>query len=124
MMNTIGTKGDRNTDVPQVRGAPTLKDAAMVQEVAHVAAQPRDGGSRPTSPLQVPVTLGPKDLVVRPISHGVARLLCENHHYLGTYPGGSELSFGASATSSWGCWCLATDRPTFAAYFVMPNPKR
>ena len=74
-----------------------INDAAMVQEVARVAIQPRDGGSGPTSPLQNCSVFKPKDLVVRPIPHGTAKAICVERHYLGSYPGGALLNFGVFA---------------------------
>ena len=74
-----------------------MNDAAMVQVVARVAIQPRDGGSWPTSPLQTSSYIEPSDLSVRPIDPKTARLLCERHHYLGSYPGGGLLNFGIFA---------------------------
>ena len=67
-------------------------DAAMVQEKARVAAQPRNGGSRPTSPLLKPYR--PRDLSVIPVPNLVARQMCERSHYLRSYPGGSFINFG------------------------------
>ena len=72
-------------------------DAAMVQEVARVATQSRDGGSRPTSPLQSSACIQPRDLTVRPIDVKTARLICEKHHYLHSYPAGGLLNFGVFA---------------------------
>ncbi len=53
-----------------------------------------EGGSTPTPALQSQATFGPKDLLVRPVPHAVARDVCERGHYLHTYPGGTLLSFG------------------------------
>ncbi|MBI4337352.1 MAG: DNA methyltransferase [Chloroflexi bacterium] len=63
-----------------------MTQAAMVQEGAHVATQPRDGGSRPTSPLHA--------LGVRPVPFRFARDLVVRHHYLHSMPGGTRLAFG------------------------------
>ena len=51
-------------------------------------------GSNPSAALQSPTLFSAKTLVVRPISPGIARDLCERHHYLASYPGGSLLNFG------------------------------
>ena len=56
-----------------------------------VVSQPRDGTVEVTPPLQ---TFSPKQIAVRPVTHIVAREICEKHHYLGSYPGGSMLNFG------------------------------
>ena len=68
-------------------------DAAVVQEVARVPGQARDGGSRPTSSLH-PGTYSPKEIEVRVVHPKVARIVCESKHYLGSFPGGAVLSFG------------------------------
>ena len=60
--------------------------AAVVQGVARVATQPRDGGSGPTSPLH--------SLQVQPIPIVLGRRLIKKHHYLKSLPGGTKLSFG------------------------------
>ncbi len=36
----------------------------------------------------------PKDLIVRPIPHLIARQVCERRHYLKSYPGAAVLNFG------------------------------
>ncbi len=77
-----------------------MTDAAMVQVVARVTSQSRDGGSGPTSPLQSSTRFNPRDLSVRPIDAKVARLLCEKHHYLHSYPGGTLLNFGVFANQA------------------------
>ena len=64
-----------------------MNSAAMVQEVAHVATQPSDGGSRPTSSLQ--------SIRVRPIPIKVAKELLVREHYLHSLPGGTQMTFGA-----------------------------
>ena len=63
-----------------------MNQAAMVQVAARVATQPRDGGSRPTSPLP--------SLMVRPIPVKVAKELLVLRHYLHSLAGGSKLAFG------------------------------
>lgn len=60
--------------------------AAMVQELARVDNQPRDGGSQPTSPLQ--------RILVRPIPMRTAKTLLVREHYLRSMPGGTRLAFG------------------------------
>jgi hypothetical protein len=65
-------------------------NAAVVQEVARLAIQPRDGGSRPTSPLQH----RPKDIEIRIVNAKVARIICEGKHYLKSYSGGVLMNFG------------------------------
>ena len=42
-------------------------------------------------------TFSPRDLLVRPINAVTARTLCQKHHYLRSYPGGSILNFGIFA---------------------------
>ena len=63
-----------------------MNNAAMVQEVARVSTQQRDGGSRPTSPL--------RSLFVRPIQIKFAKELLVREHYLHSLPGGTRLAFG------------------------------
>ena len=63
-----------------------MKKAAVVQQAAHVASQPRNGGSNPTSSLH--------RIQVSPIPSKVARIILEKHHYLHSWPGGTMLSFG------------------------------
>ena len=46
-------------------------------------------GSTPRAALQNCSVFKPKDLVVRPISHGAAKAICVKRHYLGSYPGGA-----------------------------------
>jgi hypothetical protein len=79
---------------PAGAGTGAIVQAAMVQETAHGAIQLRDGGSQPTSPLPPSPQFGPKDIVICPIAHRIARQICEKRHYLHSYPGGSELAFG------------------------------
>ena len=69
-------------------------NAAVVQEVARVTDQPRDGGSRPTSPLQHLATFTPKDVELRVVHAKAARIICEGRHYLKSYPGGALMNFG------------------------------
>ena len=54
-------------------------------------------GSIPRAALQDYTVFKPKDLVVRPISHGTAKAMCVQRHYLGSYPGGALLNFGVFA---------------------------
>ena len=65
------------------------------------AAQPEDhqagGGSIPTSALQHHSPVQPRDLTVKSIDPKTARLICEKHHYLGSYPAGSLLNLGIFA---------------------------
>jgi hypothetical protein len=58
-----------------------------------VPIQGTEAGSNPSAALQTN-TFGPKDLVVRPVSAKVARQLCEEKHYLHSFPGGALLNFG------------------------------
>ena len=62
------------------------------------AAQPEDrragGGATPTPALQHSSQVQPRDLTVKPIDPKTARLICEKHHYLGSYPAGSLLNLG------------------------------
>ena len=69
-------------------------NAAVVQEVARVAVQPRDGGSRPTPPLKHSRAFAPKDVEVRVVHAKAARTICEGRHYLKSYPGGVLMNFG------------------------------
>ena len=56
-----------------------------------------DGGATPTSAPQISGCIEPRDLSVRPIDTKTARLICEKHHYLHSYPGGALLNFGIFA---------------------------
>lgn len=58
----------------------------MVQEVARVDNQARNGGSQPTSPLH--------RILVRPIPMRAAKTLLIREHYLHSMPGGTRLAFG------------------------------
>ena len=71
-----------------------MSNAAMVQWIARVANQPRDGGSCPTSPFHTPQSYCPKELEISPISPLVASHLCKARHYLRSYPGGAILTYG------------------------------
>jgi hypothetical protein len=66
------------------------------------AAQLKDhwagGGATPTPALQQ--LFGPKDIIIRPIPHLAARRICEQRHYLKSYPGGSLLNFGVFVANS------------------------
>ena len=64
---------------------------------AYPADQRAGSGATPTPALQRPATFGPKDIDVRPIPHGIARKICQQKHYLKSFPGGSVLSFGVFA---------------------------
>ena len=55
---------------------------------------PSKGGSSTTAAIQ---TFSPRELLVRPINVVTARTLCQKHHYLRSYPGGSVLNFGIFA---------------------------
>lgn len=61
-------------------------------QAARSAIQRAGGGAIPTPALQPP--FAPRDILLRPIPHAVARRVCEKHHYLHSFPGGSLLSFG------------------------------
>lgn len=76
-------------------GTDMLTQAAVVQDVERAASRPRDGVSQPTPPLHP--TFEPMQLVVRPVPPTIARVMCEQHHYLRSYPGGSKLNFGVFA---------------------------
>ena len=69
-----------------------IKGAAGVTGSA-VSNQETGAGSTPNAALQVPA-FGPKDLVVKPLPATVARRLCEEKHYLHSYPGASLLNLG------------------------------
>ncbi len=58
-----------------------------------VSSQETGAGSIPSAALQVPA-LGPKDLLVKPLPTMVARRLCEEKHYLRSYPGAALLNLG------------------------------
>jgi hypothetical protein len=62
--------------------------------VARPASQQAGGGATPTPALHSSPIFGPKELEIKPISHRIARQICEERHYLGSYPGGSQLNFG------------------------------
>ena len=49
------------------------------------------GGANPTSAL---INCTPKDILVSPIPHQLAKKVCEGEHYLGSFPGGAVLSLG------------------------------
>jgi len=61
---------------------------------AQPALQRARGGATPTPALQPTPRFGAKDLLVRPIPHKIARRVCEQKHYLRSYPGGAMLAFG------------------------------
>jgi hypothetical protein len=69
-----------------------------------VAARPKDhwvgGGATPTPALQSGQSFGPKGIIIRPIPHLAARRICEQWHYLKSYPGGSLLNFGVFVANS------------------------
>ena len=53
------------------------------------------GGATPTSALHTfNDIVSPRQIVLKPIPPTVARKLCERHHYIGSYPGGSCINFG------------------------------
>ncbi len=58
-----------------------------------VSVQETGAGSSPSAALQVP-PFGPKDLLVKPLTTIVARRLCEERHYLHSYPGAALLNLG------------------------------
>lgn len=70
----------------------SVTQAAVVQATERAAHQPRDGGSRPTSPLQT--AFGPKALVIKPIPFSVAKAILAQNHYLHSLPGGTRVAFG------------------------------
>ena len=51
-------------------------------------------GSIPRAALQSSEAFGPKDLMIKPVSPRVARTMCETHHYLMSYPGGTLFNLG------------------------------
>ncbi|MFC2027127.1 DNA methyltransferase [Chloroflexota bacterium] len=63
-----------------------MKQAAIVQLEEHVASQPREDGSNPTSSLH--------RIQISPIPFKVAGTILKKHHYLHSLPGGTMLSFG------------------------------
>ena len=63
-----------------------MKQAAVVQEEARVATQPRDGDSGSTSPLQ--------STEVLPMPFRYAKTLLVREHYLHSLPAGTLLTFG------------------------------
>ena len=72
-------------------------NAPVVQQPGHPPIQLGDGGANPTPALRQTVAFGPKDLIIRPIPPSVARRMCEQHHYLKSYPGGTLFNFGIFA---------------------------
>jgi len=64
-----------------------------------VSYQETGAGSSPSAALQVPA-FGPKDLLVRSLPAVVARQICENKHYLHSYPGAALLNLGIFCGSS------------------------
>ncbi len=58
-----------------------------------VSYQETGAGSRPSAALQVPA-FGPKDMLVKSLPSIVARRLCEEKHYLHSYPGAALLNLG------------------------------
>ena len=87
---------DRNIK-PQVSAPSGRSSSAGSVEVARSARQLTGSGAIPTPALQSPLQFKPKELVVKPISPGVARGLCERHHYLKSYPGGTLFNLGVFA---------------------------
>ncbi len=61
---------------------------------AQPALQRAGGGGTPTPALQQTPGFRPNDILVRPIPHRIARRVCEQQHYLRSYPGGAMLAFG------------------------------
>jgi hypothetical protein len=51
-------------------------------------------GSNPRAALHPQIQVTPKEIVVKPIPHSIARQICIKNHYLHSYPGGSVLNFG------------------------------
>ena len=62
-----------------------------------VSDQGAGPGSTPRAALQTLGCIKPRDLSVRPIDPKAARLKCEKHHYLHSYPAGGLLNFGIFA---------------------------
>ncbi len=58
-----------------------------------VSYQEAGAGSRPSAALQAPA-FGPRDLLVRPLPAIVARRLCQEIHYLHSYPGAALINLG------------------------------
>lgn len=71
-----------------------MAQAPVVHREGHPAIQSGEGGASPILALQPWPLFGPMDMRVRAIPHRVARKVCEQKHYLRSYPGGSELAFG------------------------------
>lgn len=76
-----------------------MTSAGSVQ-AARPATRRAGGGATPTPALRDARTLRPRDILVRPVPHSVARAICERHHYLHSYPGGGVLDFGVFAGSA------------------------
>ena len=70
-----------------------LERCAGSAVAARLADQQAGGGSIPTSALHT-ITCGPRDLAVKPIPAKAARQICQDKHYLRSYPGGAFLNFG------------------------------
>ena len=70
-----------------------LERCAGSAVAARLADQQAGGGSIPTSALHT-ITCGPRDLTVKPIPARAARQICQDKHYLRSYPGGAFLNFG------------------------------
>ena len=64
---------------------------------ARPAPQQARSGASPTPALQTSACIEPRDLSVKPIDSKTARLICEKHHYLHSYPAGGLLNFGIFA---------------------------
>jgi hypothetical protein len=55
-------------------------------------------GSNPRAVLHPQTQVTPKEIVIKPIPHSIARQICIKKHYLHSYPGGSVLNFGIFAS--------------------------
>ena len=75
--------------------------------------------------LQLPVTFGPKDIDVRPIPHRIARKICQQKHYLKSFPGSSVLSFGVFAAGRLlGVLVLGVGPSNLHRYFEGAEPEQ
>jgi hypothetical protein len=66
--------------------------------VCTVLHQGTGAGSAPSAALHPPTKSTPKEIVIKPIPHSIARQICIKKHYLHSYPGGSVLNFGIFAS--------------------------
>jgi hypothetical protein len=66
--------------------------------VSTVLHQRTGAGSTPSAAPHPQTQFTPKEIVIKPVSHLVARQICIKKHYLHSYSGGSVLNFGIFAS--------------------------